>query len=417
MSDFSRRNFIKGAALGTMGLAASGLISGAMAESSEFQGGSKMKIASVEPILCGRRYLFVKITAENGEYGWGECGAWAWHEATKSVVETMGKSIIGKDPFKIEWINNALSRTPHFRGMLVQAAISGIDIALWDLKARHFGVPIYQLLGGNVRDKIRCYVTVSGKTAQEIADGVKAKVDEGWDMVRIRVLHETDEVGATDNTAHLIRKNIEVLEAIRETAGWDVDISVEWHRGLKPSEAIEYGKRADKYLIHFYEDPVCDINQLQAMVQENCLIPIATGERGMNIYEHFDLITKTNVRFLRPDMCIIGGISAGKRVASMAEPKGIYLIPHNPLGPISTAAAFQIDAHVPNFECQEWPGSGINDFITKDSDPFVITGGYFPVSDKPGLGIDIPDNIAELQPFTGAHQSFSLHADGSIVDR
>lgn len=310
-----------------------------------------------------------------------------------------------------------MSRTPHFRGSLIQAAISGIDIALWDLKARHFDVPVYELLGGKVRDKIRCYATVAGKTAQEIANNVKAKVDAGWDMVRIRVLQGTGEVGYTDNTARLIHRNLEALEAVRETAGWDVDISVEWHRGLKPSEAIEYGKRADKYLIHFYEDPVCDINQLQALVQENCRIPIATGERAMNIYEHYDLVTKTDVRFLRPDMCLIGGISAGKRVASIAEAKGVYLIPHNPLGPISTAAAFQIDANIPNFECQEWPGAGINEFITAESDPFVITGGYFPVTDKPGLGIDIPEDIAARKPFTGMRQRFMLHTDGSIVDR
>ena len=157
MSDFSRRSFLKTAALGSMGLAACQILNSSAALAEEpvgaykYQGGSNMKITKVTPYLCGPRWLMVKVETDSGIYGWGECGAWAWQTATAEVIKILETLLIDKDPFKIEWLWNAMMRTPHFRGIILNAAISGIDIALWDIKGKALGVPVYELLGGKIR--------------------------------------------------------------------------------------------------------------------------------------------------------------------------------------------------------------------------------------------------------------------------
>lgn len=147
-----------------------------------------------------------------------------------------------------------MTRTPHFRGTIVNAAISGIDIALWDIKGKALGVPVYQLLGGKVRDKIRAYETTSGKTPEEVASKVKALVDEGWKHVRVRPLSSN----ASDTVAAMCSKNEAMFKAIRKAVGYEIDLSLEIHRQCKPVEAIEIGKVLDKYIIHFFEDPFND---------------------------------------------------------------------------------------------------------------------------------------------------------------
>ena len=425
MSEVSRKDFLKSAAMVSAGYAAATALGPmtAFAEDAvgfKYQGGSNMKIAKVEAFLTDRRWCYVKVTTENGEYGWGETGCWAWQEAVVPAVKALEKLIIGKDPFKIEWIYQGLTRAGHFRGQVINSAISAIDIALWDLKGKALGVPIYELLGGAVRNKVKIYdTTTNNKTPEDIGNNVKALWDEGWQYVRIRQINPAAENGSNENSAEKIRINTESFQAIRDIAGWDVNISFESHRGLKPVEAIELGKRVDKYLCHFYEDPVLDSLAIQKYVSANCLIPIATGERNVSVEEHQALLDNTDVRYLRPDMCVIGGITAGKKVASMAEHKGVGIIPHNPLGPISTMAAMQIDMNIPNFEVQEWPRAmmtnQVNDYLKEPA--FEVKDGYCVISDRPGLGLDLVDDFQEKFPFTGASPRIQVAEDGSPVDR
>lgn len=154
MSNISRKDFLKGAALCSMGLAATSFLGGTTAyaesvESPAYQGGSNMKITKVTPILCASRWMLVKVETDAGITGWGECGAWAWQTATAEAVNILGSLLIDQDPFRIERLWNSMTRTPHFRGIIVQAAVSGIDIALWDIKGKALGVPVYELLGGS----------------------------------------------------------------------------------------------------------------------------------------------------------------------------------------------------------------------------------------------------------------------------
>ena len=301
----------------------------------------------------------------------------------------------------------------HFRGSIVQAAVSGIDIALWDIKGKALGVPVYELLGGATRDKIRAYETTSGKTPEEGAKNVKKLVDEGWNHVRVRPLSNN----ASDTTAAMCRKNAEMFKAIREVAGWDVDLSCEIHRQCTPIQAIEIGKAIEPYRIHFFEDPFLDIPEVARYVTEKCPVPVANGERCFNLYELSNLVQNTDVAFLRPDMCTIGGITAGMKVAHFAEAHNVNIIPHNPLGPISTIAALHIDRVVPNFEVQEWPGTfgDFNAMIKGDS--IKVENGYITMPEGPGLGIELVDDIAEKFPFQGMKPRWSYHEDGSPIDR
>ena len=416
MKDISRRDFLKGAAAaGVVGsvFGAATAFAESPVESYKYQGGSNMKITKITPIPCSSRWMLVKVETDAGITGWGECGVWAWQTATAEAVRIFESLLIGKDPFRIEWLWNSMTRTPHFRGIVIQAAISGIDIALWDIKGKALGVPIYELLGGAIRDKIRAYETTSAKTPEEVGANVKKLVDEGWNHVRVRPLSSN----ASDTTAAMCRKNAEMFKAIREAAGWDVDLSFEIHRQCTPIQAIEIGKAIEPYRIHFFEDPFNDIPEVARYVTEKCPVPVANGERCFNIYELANLVQNTDVAFLRPDMCTIGGITAGMKVARFAEAHNVNIIPHNPLCPISTLAALHIDRVVPNFEVQEWPGTfgDFNAMIKGDS--IKAENGYIIMPEGPGIGVELVDDIAEQFPFQGRKPSWSFHEDGSPIDR
>ena len=378
-----------------------------------------MKITEVRPVLAGGRYLFVEVLTDKGICGWGECGAWGFQRATVEALKQFGSLIEGLDPFRIEHIWNLLTRTMHFRGSVVQAAVSGIDIALWDLKGKAFGVPCYELLGGKVRDKIRIYINASGKTDDEAAANALALKEKGFDAIRFTMPHAKDADGRSYEPFSAVVERLERrMASVRNAVGMDIDVAIEVHRGMKPAEAIDAGKALAKYRPYFYEDPIPDNLDAMQHVIEECEIPVATGERFISIREFDELLSRTGVRYVRPDMCLAGGLTAGKKIAAIAESKGVYLIPHNPLGPISTAVCVQLNACIPNFEIQEYPM--VNDTCRLDSEmkePFEIEKGFLKVPDGPGLGVSLIDDIGSVFPYKGNYGRLSLHEDGSVVDR
>lgn len=378
-----------------------------------------MKITGIEPVLAGARYLFLKVTTDEGLVGWGECGAWGYQEATAAVLKQMEKMIVGLDPLRTEFIWNALTRNLHFRGSITQAAVSGIDIALWDLKGKYFGVPCYQLMGGMLREKIRIYVNARGKNGDEIAEAAKNLKEQGFTAIRFSIGHPKGEDGRCgENFSALVVRVEDTMRKVREAVGPEVDVAIECHRGMCPAEAIELGRALAKYNPYFYEDPIPDNLEVMTGVIRDCAVPVATGERFINPAEFDSLMTHTGVRYIRPDMCVAGGLTAGKKIASEAEAKGIYVIPHNPLGPISTAACLQLDACIPNFEVQEYPMMNGRCRLDREmKQPFKVENGYILLPQAPGLGIELIDDIAEQFPFKGEYGGINLHEDGSIVDR
>ena len=378
-----------------------------------------MKITGIEPILAGGRYLFVKVHTDEGLIGLGECGAWAYQEATVSVLKQMEKMIVGQDPLRTEFIWNALSRNLHFRGSVTQSAVSGIDIALWDLKGKYFQVPCYELMGGKVREKIKIYVNARAGDAKGMAAEAQKLADQGCQSIRFSIGHPKDENGRCgENFTSLVTRVEGTMKAVREAVGWNVDVAIECHRGMRPAEAIELGRVLRPYRPYFYEDPIPDNLEAMRQVIRSCDIPVATGERFINPAEFDSLMTTTDVRYIRPDMCVAGGLTAGKKIAAEAEVRGVYVIPHNPLGPVSTAACLQLDACIPNFEVQEYPmANGVCRLDKEMKTPFHVENGYITLPEGPGLGIELIDDIDTVFPFKGSYGGINLHEDGSIVDR
>lgn len=378
-----------------------------------------MKITGIEPILAGGRYLFVRVHTDEGLIGLGECGAWAYQEATVSVLKQMEKMIVGQDPLRTEFIWNALSRNLHFRGSVTQSAVSGIDIALWDLKGKYFQIPCYELMGGKVREKIKIYVNARAGDAKGMAAEAKKLADQGFQSIRFSIGHPKDENGRCgENFTSLVTRVEGTMKAVREAVGWNVDVAIECHRGMRPAEAIELGRVLRPYRPYFYEDPIPDNLEAMRQVIRSCDIPVATGERFINPAEFDSLMTTTDVRYIRPDMCVAGGLTAGKKIAAEAEVRGVYVIPHNPLGPVSTAACLQLDACIPNFEVQEYPmANGVCRLDKEMKTPFHVENGYITLPEGPGLGIELIDDIDTVFPFKGSYGGINLHEDGSIVDR
>ena len=238
-----------------------------------------MKITGIEPILAGGRYLFVKVHTDEGLVGLGECGAWAYQEATVSVLKQMEKMILGQDPLRTEFIWNALSRNLHFRGSVTQSALSGIDIALWDLKGKYFQVPCYELMGGKVREKIKIYVNARARDARGMAAEAKKLADQGFQSIRFSIGHPKDENGRCgENFTSLVTRVEGIMKAVRDAVGWNVDVAIECHRGMRPAEAIELGRVLRPYRPYFYEDPIPDNLEAMRQVIRGCDIPVATGE-------------------------------------------------------------------------------------------------------------------------------------------
>lgn len=378
-----------------------------------------MKITKIEPILAGGRYLFVKLHTDDGLVGLGECGAWAYQEATVCTLKQMEKMIVGLDPMRTEFIWNALTRNLHFRGSVTQAAVSGIDIALWDLKGKYFGVPCYELLGGKTREKIKIYVNARAKDGAGIAEEARKLKDQGFKAVRFSIGHPENEDKRCGETFTALVNRVEgMMKAVREAVGWDMDVAIECHRGMRPAEAVELGRALRPYRPYFYEDPIPDNLEAMRQVISRCEIPVATGERFINPMEFDSLMTTTEVQYIRPDMCVAGGLTAGKKIAAEAEARGVYVIPHNPLGPVSTAACLQLDAVIPNFEVQEYPMMNGSCRLDKEmKQPFQVEDGYIILPKEPGIGVELIDEIDQAFPFKGNYGGIHLHEDGSIVDR
>ena len=375
------------------------------------------RIEKLETFLWDR-WLLIKIHCEDGTVGIGEGGVHGWQRPTKTMVETMEPYLIGKDPHRIEHHYQWLYRSSHFMGAVVQGALSAIDIALWDIKGKRLGVPIYDLMGGKTRDRVRCYMHVdSGEdgTADDLAKDAAKAVSQGFTAVRFTpfphdyYLHRSYSEWADEA--------VERVAAVRESVGSDVDICVEIHRQMAPAESIALGRRLEEFNPFFYEDPMLpDSPAVMGEVAKKCNIPIATGERFTTIFEYQQLLESNGASYVRPDLCLCGGLSGCKKVAAMAEAQHVKVIPHNPLSPVSTAACVQLDACIPNFALQEYTGESDPPKSELLVNPLELRDGYLTVPDGPGLGIEL-NEVALATPEYPKILDTPIGFDGSVQDR
>ena len=379
-----------------------------------------MQITKVEPMLLDQ-YLLVQVHTDNGLVGLGESGAWGFLEASAAAIEKMGRYLVGEDPLRIEHHWQYMYRFSHFRGAAIMGAISALDIALWDIAGKHFGVPAYQLLGGRTRDKARVYYHVFGDTREKLIQGVKDAKADGFTAVGhlTPFLDESRDTPYFKTHAGKINDAIETVGAYREAVGNDVDLCIEIHRQLAPAEAIALARGIEKYHPFFYEDPILPENfDAMELVANNISIPIATGERLHTIHEFEMLLKRGAVQYVRPDVCMAGGLTHCKKIAALAEAHYVSVVPHNPLSPVSTAACLQLAACIPNFALQEYP-TGEHEPPKSEivSSSLRVESGFLMVPDSPGIGIELAEGARERHPPRPREVKTRLHVDGSVIDQ
>ncbi len=359
-----------------------------------------MKITEVKafvttPAGVASCYVFVKVSTDEGIVGWGESSLGA--RSVAAVVEELGETLIGKNPFRIEEHWQQLYHLYHnVRGGVFQmAAISGIDIALWDIKGKALGLPVYELLGGAMREKIWTYGRFDGATPAEAVETAQSFTSLGYSALKgDPFLHR-----GIFTTPEAERSAVAKVAAVREAVGDDVELMVEVHGRLTPSEAILIGKALEPYRPFWYEEPVPPENvDNMARVASAIDIPLATGERLYTKWGFRELLEKQAVAVIQPDVGHAGGITEVKKIAAMAETYYIGLAPHNPYGPVNTMAAIHIDASTPNFLIQEGGHAAWYDSILKE--PFATPkDGYFDVPSVPGLGLEMDEEALARHPY------------------
>lgn len=386
-----------------------------------------MKVTEVK-VLSADRFNYVKVETDEGLHGVGELhpasGTGGTPFLPKAGVEYCAEYLVGKDPLHIEKHWQHMFRRCLFRGGSdVMAAIGAIDIALWDIKGKALGVPVYELLGGPTRDKVRLYTHLGGSTTQELAEQAKARVEEGFTAVRLYPFGDfgnsdfEEGLGLENMTFTSMQRNaVERVGAVRDAVGPDVDIMIDVVNRLTPAEAIAVGRALEPFNLYFFEDPIEPENMDQwEHVAANVPMPIAMGERIYTIYQFLDLLNHKGAAFVRPDLSLAGGITNIKKIAAIAEANYVGVVPHNPLSAVLTAACVQLDAATHNIPVQEYPhddATGIKADLVDE--PLKREGGYLLLPDRPGIGIDLNEEAFSKYPPLGYDRPALINPDGSL---
>ena len=370
-----------------------------------------MKITGMELIHVRPRWLFLKLETDEGIIGYGEPILEGKARTVEMAVKEFFEYLKGKDPRRIEHHWQAMYRWSFYRGgPIIMSAISGIEQALWDILGKYLGQPIYQLLGGAVRDKIKLYAGVGGETSEECVEKAEKRMKEGFKAIKIAPF---DAMRIVD-IPRKIKDAVEKVAAVREAVGDSVDIGIDCHGRLSPSMAILAAKELEPYHPMFLEEP-CLPENVDAMVRvaQSTSIPIATGERLFTRWGFREILEKQAASILQPDLCHAGGIFECRKIAAMAEVYYAAIAPHNPLGPIALAACLQLDACTPNFLIQEHATLG-EGYLKR---PFNLEDGYVRVPNEPGLGIELDEDAVMEKRYEGNWQNPQLlHEDGSVAD-
>ncbi len=374
-----------------------------------------MKIESVETFLASH-FLVVRITTDDGIQGIGESSYWAFPRAAEETVKGFAADLVGMEAGDTEHVWNYLHRKHSFRGNSLAGAISAVDIALWDIKGKRLQAPVWDLLGGRARRRVRALsLGVSGGTCDEVAAQAEAVKSRGFTALKFIPMPGEWWLRSYPS---VVRGSIAMLEAVRETVGWDFDVGVEIHRNMLPSEAVVFVEQAAKYLPYFVEDPIApDGVAAMGEVAAKMSVPLAVGERNTGIWEFRDFAQIARPHFLKPDVGLAGGIGHVKKIAAMAESQHVRIAPHNFLSPIVTAACIQLAVSTPNWDVQE----GLDETQPPRSAivkrPIPIVDGYYVLPEAPGIGVELDEESMSRLPFEPMGQPPPIRGDGSVALR
>jgi galactonate dehydratase len=391
-----------------------------------------MKITSIETLVCHarmRNWIFVKVvTDQPGLWGWGEATL-EWH--TRSVVgavKDLSQLLIGEDPRRIEHLWQMMYRQHfwHGNGIVRGTAISGIDIALWDIAGKIHNVPTHHLWGGRVRDHIRLYCHLGGgkmedfyqtrpDDANRFGELAQRAVEDGFTAFKSMAVPETMPLEGL--------KPVHYAEAcvasMREMVGDNIDIMVDCHARPSPRMGMQFAKALEPYGLYFFEEP-CWPETLEdiALIQRAVKTPIATGERLVGVHAFRDLLEKRAVSVIQPDITHCGGLSEARRIATMAEAYRVAVAPHNPQGPVSTAASIEFGFATPSYIICESVHSDVpwRDEVVSEGFTVQKKGRIVFPNAKPGLGIEINEEEVRKHPFEQEVLQRTFYSDGSVGD-
>ena len=354
-----------------------------------------MKITNIKsfPVWGGNRnFFFVKVETDAGIYGSGEGGI-TWRElAAAACVDHLKPLLIGEDPSQIEHLWQLMFRGGFFpAGRIACSAISAIDIALWDIRGKVLGVPVYDLLGGLVRKKVVCYPHIGGESPEQLANNAIKMADQGWRFVRWGTPTEGDIL----EPSKAARQTLKQCDAVRTALGDDIEILIDVHTRLDPQHVIPLCRSLEQFHPYFIEDPLRSENvKTYHQMARHVSVPLAVGEQFATKWEFRELIEEELMQYARIDVCIVGGLTEARKVANWCETHYIDIAPHNPLGPVSTAACLHLDLATSNFGVQELPRQPGT--ILPEVFPVQVSfeDGHLLPPTSPGLGIDFNEEAA-----------------------
>ena len=370
-----------------------------------------MKITKIETFHVKPRWFFLKMYTDEGIIGYGEPTLEGRTKTVEAAIRELERYLIGKDPLKIEHHWQAMYKGTFYRGgPVLMSAISGVEQAMWDILGKKLGAPVYQLLGGACRNKIRVYTHISGRTPEEYAKNALTKVEQGFTALKTTLFEAVKPV----DSLSLVEKTVERFRAIREAVGDDVDMAVDCHGRLSPAMAVRIAKALEPYYPMFLEEPCLPENvDAMAIIARSTSIPIATGERLFTRWGFREVLEKQAASIIQPDLSHAGGIMECKKIAAMAETYYVALAPHCPLGPIALASCIQLDACTPNFLIQEQVTLG-EGYL---EEPFKLKDGYVEVPKKPGLGIELNDDFIKRKIYSGEWETPRFYYEnGSVAE-
>lgn len=372
-----------------------------------------MKIDKIESFFIRNGYV-IRIHTDTGISGVGQTACWGYPEAVDSIINTFKKHLIGQNPLRIEHHWQYLYRMGPFRGTALSGAISAVDIALWDIKGKHLGVPIWELLGGNCRDKIRLHLLGGGGTPETMYEAAKAAVEEGFTALKFDPVVGNFQDMAVDR---LVKTARDLVAAAREGGGPDLDLIVEVHRKLTPMNSIVLESALAPFNLYFIEDPIqIDTITTQAELAKRMTTPLAIGERNVSIWEFREILEAGGPQYVRPDVGLAGGITHCKKIAALAEAYHSAVVTHNFLGPLITAASLHLDTSIPNFITQEYTKGDESEDFAVYKVAYQREGGYIPIPEVPGLGIELDDSLIEQNPYQPMNTGTTpLREDGSVA--
>jgi galactonate dehydratase len=380
-----------------------------------------VKIDKIETFLVPPRWLFCRVSTDEGVVGWGEPVVEGRAELVRTAVEVLSEYLIGEDPLRIENHWQVLTKAGFYRGgPVLSSAVAGIDQALWDIAGKTYGAPVHALLGGPVRDRVRVYAWVGGDEPGEISDAVAAHVEAGMTAVKMNASGRLSPVPTAGELAAVVER----VAAARAVLGPDRDLAIDLHgRASFPAARMILPALAPLHPLLVEEPLVPEHGHRLAELVGCSPVPVATGERLYHRTDFLPALT-AGVTVVQPDLSHAGGISEVRRIAALAETYGALLAPHCPLGPIALAASLQVALATPNFLIQEQSmgihyhaGTDLLDYVT-DPQPLRIVGGHIGLLDGAGLGIAVDEDAVRQADRTGHtwRNPVWRHDDGSFAE-